>query len=161
MTNVPKKKNKRVSKLKTNTAMKIMEWQQDNATNTSETILGAKIGWRVISEEKGRGVFALRDIKKGEVVEVAPVVPVSKEDVKNNGDAPDGYLLQWDEETEGEEYCMPLGYIMLYNHSSEPTLEIECDMEDYTMTAIATRDIKVGEELTWDYAIDVWFDPSE
>lgn len=144
--------------MKSNTAVKIMEWQQDNTANKCETILGAKIGWRVISEEKGRGVFALRDIRKGEVIEVAPVVTVSKEHVQNNGEAPDGYLLEWDDETEGEEYCMPLGYIMLYNHSSEPTLDIECDMEDYTMTAMAARDVKAGEELTWDYAIDVWFD---
>lgn len=144
--------------MKSNTAMKIMEWQQDNAANNGETILGAKIAWRVISEEKGRGVFALRDIKKGEIIEVAPVVTVSKENVKENGEAPDGYLLEWDEETEGEEYCMPLGYIMLYNHSSNATLEIECDMEEYTMTVKASRNIKAGEELTWNYACDVWFD---
>ncbi len=147
--------------MKSNTARKIVAWQQENVANTPETILGAKIGWRVISDEKGRGVFALRDIKKGEIVEVSPVVTVSKKNVKNNSEAPDGYLLEWDDETEGEEYCMPLGYIMLYNHSSKPTLAIECDMEDYTMTAMAARDIAAGEELTWNYACDVWFEEAE
>ncbi len=147
--------------MKQNTARKMMEWQQDNAANKHETILGASIGWRKISDEKGRGVFALRNIKKGEIIEVAPVVPVSKESVVENGEAPDGYLLEWDGMYENEEYCMPLGYIMLYNHSDKPTMEMESDIEEYTITVKATRDIKVGEELTWNYACDIWFDDAK
>ena len=144
--------------MKSGTARKMMDWQQQTAANKQETILGASVGWRKISDEKGRGVFALRDIKKGEVIEVAPVVTVSKENVIENGEAPDGYLLQWDEDTEGEEFCMPLGYIMLYNHAAEASMEMENDMEEYTITARAARDIKTGEELTWNYACDIWFD---
>jgi SET domain-containing protein len=144
--------------MKSNTAKKMMEWQQQSAANKQETILGAMIGWRATGDDKGRGVFALRDIKKGEVIEIAPVVTVSKANVAENGEAPDGYLLQWDEETEGEEYCMPLGYIMLYNHRDEPTLELENDMDEYTITAKAARNIKAGEELTWNYSCELWFE---
>lgn len=144
--------------MKQNTAKKMMEWQQQNVANNDETMLGAKIGWRKINDEKGRGVFALRDIKKGEIVETAPVITVSKKNVKHNGQAPDGYLLDWDDETEGEEYCMPLGYIMMYNHSKTPNLSLENDMHDYFMTATANRDIKRGEELTWNYNCELWFD---
>ena len=144
--------------MKTNTAKKMMEWQLQNAANKEETILGAAVAWRKISDDKGRGVFALRDIKKGEIIEVAPVVTVSKENVIENGEAPDGYLLQWDEDTEGEEFCMPLGYIMMYNHGSKANMALENDMEDYTITAKAARDIKAGEELTWDYSCEIWFD---
>ncbi len=141
--------------MKSNAALK---WQSQDIANREETLLGAHIVWRKISDEKGRGVFALRDIRKGEVIEVAPVVPVAKENVIENGDAPDGYLLQWDEDTPGEEYAMPLGYVMLYNHNSEPTIAIESDLAEYTMTVKAARDIKIGEELTWNYACDLWFD---
>jgi len=144
--------------MKQNTVKKMMEWQQDNAANKAETILGAKIGWREISEEKGRGVFALRDIKKGEVIEVAPVVPVAKENVIENGEAPDGYLLEWDDEEEGAEYCMPLGYIMLYNHGGDANMDLESNLGEYTITARATRDIKTGEELTWDYSCELWWE---
>jgi hypothetical protein len=92
------------------------------------------------------------------VIEVAPVIPVSKENVIQNGDAPDGYLLDWDGHYENEEHCMPLGYIMLYNHSGEPNVWIEQDADEYTMTVKALRDIKAGEELCWNYNCEIWFD---
>lgn len=133
-------------------------WCVDDAANNGETILGAKIGWRDAGGDKGRGVFALTDIKEGDVIEVAPVIPVSKAAVPDDGSAPDGYLLDWDEEDDNEAHCMPLGYIMLYNHSKEPTMALEADMGEYTMTARAIRDIKKGEELTWNYACELWFD---
>lgn len=138
-------------------AANILAFDSEVADN-GETILGAKIGWRKAQGDKGRGVFALTDISKGDIVEVAPVIPVSKAAVPDDGSAPDGYLLDWDEEDEDEAHCMPLGYIMLYNHSKNPTLELEADMEEYTMTARAARDIKAGEELTWNYACEIWFD---
>lgn len=141
-----------------NNALTKPVWHVEDAANNGETILGAKIGWRDAGGDKGRGVFALSDIKKGEVIEVAPVIPVSKAAVPDDGSAPDGYLLDWDEEDDDEAHCMPLGYIMLYNHSKNPTLELEADMEDYTMTARAARDIKKGEELTWNYSCDIWFE---
>ncbi len=117
--------------MKDSTAKKMMDWQAQTAANTAQTMTGAIVAWREISEDKGRGVFALRDIKKGEVIEVAPVVPVSKNSVVQNGDAPDGYLLEWDGNYEDEEYCMPLGYIMMYNHADEPNLHLEQDYDKY------------------------------
>jgi SET domain-containing protein len=135
-----------------------LKWHSENIANREETILGSDIVWRKISDEKGRGVFAMRDIRKGTVIEISPVVTVAKENVVENGCAPDGYLLQWDEDTPGEEFAMPLGYVMLYNHNSEPTIEIESDLNEYTMTVKAARDLKAGEELTWNYACDLWFE---
>ena len=144
--------------MKTNTAKKVMEWQEKSAANNPQTMMGAMIAWQHISEERGRGVFALIDIKKGQTIETAPVIPVSKENVVESGEAPDGYLLDWDGDHENEEYCMPLGYIMMYNHSDKPNIMLDQDYENYTMTAIALRDIKKGEELCWDYNCEIWFD---
>ena len=145
--------------MKDNTAKKFTDWQPNQAANSPETMTGAMIAWQEISEEKGRGMFALRDFKKGEILEVAPVIPVAKENVVESGEAPDGYLLDWDGNFENEEYCMPLGYIMMYNHSGNPNVHLDQDYEKYTMTATALRDIKKGEELCWDYNIDeLWFD---
>lgn len=126
------------------------------SANDSATFIGAHIGWRNV-KGKGRGVFALRNIAKGSVVEVAPVIVVAHEDVPE-GSPPDGYLLDWEPNVEGQEHCMPLGYIMLYNHSSKPTLYLENDHEEMTITSFAIRDIKAGEELTWDYNCEIWFD---
>lgn len=122
------------------------------------SILGAKIGWRDTGSEKGRGVFALEDIPKGCVIETAAVVPVGTHNIPEDGGAPDGYLLEWDPETEGEEHCLALGYIMLYNHDREANVHLENDYDEMTITTIALRDIRAGEEILWNYACDIWFD---
>lgn len=119
---------------------------------------GSKIGWKDTGTEKGRGVFARQDIAKGEVIEVSPVIIVAEKDVPDDGGAPDGYLLDWEPETEGQEHCMPLGYIMLYNHSKDENLYLENDHDAMTITSYASRDIKAGEELLWDYSCEIWFD---
>jgi uncharacterized protein len=152
------KKSTNLAPGKMTPAEKMMQWQAQTAANKAETIIGAQIAWRHIDDEKGRGVFALRDFKKGEILETAPVIPVAATSIPDDGGAPDGYLLDWDPETEGEEHCMPLGYIMMYNHSSEPNIGLENDMEEYYMTVTALRDIKKGEELCWNYSCDLWFD---
>ena len=130
----------------------------DRAEDDFEAILGAAVTWKHIDDGKGRGVFAARDIKKGEVVETAPVIPVPAANVPEDG-PPDGYLLEWDEDIEGEEHAMALGYIMLYNHGVNPNVHCESDFEKYVITVTALRDIRRGEELTWNYNCELWFDP--
>jgi len=78
------------------------------------------------------------------VIESAPVIVVAASAVPDDGGAPDGYLLDWEPEEEGREHCMPLGY---YNQ--------------YTISSFALRDIKAGEELTWDYSCEIWFDEDD
>lgn len=135
------------------------EAKSETSTNTNEeTVLDAAIDWRGGTGEKGRGVFARRDIAKGEVIERAPVVPMSKDDIPESGGAPDGYVLEWDDETEGEEHALVLGYVMLYNHGENPNLHLDSDYEENTITVTALRDIKAGEELTWNYNCELWFD---
>ena len=131
------------------------------SSNKMYGTMGAKIGWRDMGGEKGRGVFALVDIPKGAIIEVAPVIPVAASAIPEEGGAPDGYLLDWDPEEEGEEHCMVAGYIMMTNHSKDPTLYLENNYEQMTVTSYAIRDIKAGEELTWDYSCDIWFDEDE
>lgn len=139
-------------------ALKVQNWFSTDAANKAETILGAKIAWRHISDEKGNGVFALRDIKQGEVIEVAPVIPMSHADIPESGNAPDGYVLDWDDEDPDEAHALVLGYVMLYNHSKNPNMEMESDLGNYTITVKASRDIKAGEELTWNYDCELWFE---
>lgn len=130
-------------------------------TRTEGYVSGSDIYWKETEAGKGRGVFTARDFKQGEIIEIAPVIPVSKRNVIESGEAPDGYLLDWDGNYEDEEHCMPLGYIMMYNHSATPNIKLEQDFDAYTMTALAVRDIKAGEELCWNYNCDIWFDNEE
>lgn len=130
----------------------------DSAYIPCKGTLGAKIGWRTAGNEKGRGVFALEDISAGTQIEVVPVVPVATHNIPDDGGAPDGYLLDWNTEEEGEEHCLALGYIMLYNHSPEGNVSLENDYEEMTVTSTAMRDIRAGEEILWDYSCEIWFD---
>jgi len=92
-----------------------------------------------------KGVFALKDIKKGEVVNVwHPKKIVNEEDMKTlpedeqNHTTPDGkgnYMVM------GE----PERYV---NHSCNPNTYV------HDKTDIALRDIKKGEEITSDYSIN-------
>ena len=140
---------------------KIIEYQGREIVASEGGVPGAEVRWKESISGRGRGVFAYRDFKEGEIIEVAPVIPVSKRNVKSNGEAPDGYLLDWDGNYEDEEHCMPLGYIMLYNHSNTPNVMLDQDFDAYTMTVIALRDIKSGEELFWNYNCDIWFDEED
>jgi hypothetical protein len=119
---------------------------------------GAKVGWRSAGSYKGRGVFAREALQKGELIECQPAIVVAASDVPDDGGAPDGYLFDWDPETKGQEHCMPLGLIMLYNHSRQPNVRMESDYEEMTISVFALRDIAPGEELLWDYNCEIWFD---
>lgn len=141
--------------MKRNLAYKQPAIEQNNGYG----LRGCPVIWNDVPG-KGRGVFATQPIKKGEIIEVAPVVPVSKKHVPD-GAPPDMYVLDWDEDVKGKEYAMALGYIMLYNHSPDANMELESDLEALTVTAVALRNIKAGEELTWDYGCELWFEAAE
>lgn len=51
------------------------------------------------------------------------------------------------------------GFLMFYNHGDEPNVEFEDGPEPETISVIALRDIAAGEELTYDYDIELWFTP--
>lgn len=139
--------------MKSNFAYKEPAIEQNRSDE--QGLIGSNIVWKSV-KGKGRGVFTNRDIRKGEIVEVAPAVPMAKKHVPDDA-TPDGYVLDWDEDKKGKEYALGLGYIMLYNHSKKPNIEIETDLEEMTFSVTALRDIKKDEELMWDYGIDVWF----
>lgn len=123
-----------------------------------ETVLGGAICWRSV-DGKGRGIFARRLIKQGEVIERAPVIPMGKHNIPDDGGAPDGYVLEWREDEEGAEHALVLGYVMLYNHHDTGNLALESDFDNDMVTVSAARDIQPGEELLWNYNCELWFDP--
>lgn len=133
--------------------------QENTQDDTAqETMLGAAVNWRDVTG-KGRGIFARRLIRKGEVIEISPVVPMAKSAIPEEGGPPDGYVLEWRDDEPAEAYALVLGYIMFYNHGEDPNVHLESDFEDNTVTVTATRDIQPGEEIIWNYNCDLWFDP--
>ena len=67
----------------------------------------------------GRGVFAGRRYRKGEVIEVCPVVPLTRrEEQKCRGGVLDRYFFAWNEP--GFTVAVVLGLGMVYNTSPDP-----------------------------------------
>lgn len=102
------------------------------------------------SPGKGRGVFARRAIKKGEVIEKVPVILLPKETVVGNahGKVLDKYVYWWNKKT----LAVSLGYGSMYNHSFTPNAEYVQGHASITYRAI--RNIKLGEEIQINYQWD-------
>lgn len=98
---------------------------------------------------RGRGVFATRRFAKGEVVETCPTVELADSEITGTLDdyvftsVNDGHVV------------LALGYGMLYNHSANPNLEYVQD-DASTITFLALRSVRAGEELTIDYGAQWW-----
>ena len=106
-------------------------------------------GLAVKRSPHGRGVFATRHFRKGQLVEVCPAVEVPASDVVGRLD---DYV--YDSVKAGDSLIV-LGYGMLYNHSADPNVEYD-QQEPSRITYRALRTIEPGEELTIDYGDDWW-----
>jgi uncharacterized protein len=107
----------------------------------------------------GRGVFAARRFRKGEILERCPVLPVSaRERSVLETTVVGSYLYE-----RGGGAAIALGLGSLLNHSFEPNAACELlDGEDVAVFR-ALRAIESGEEVTILYcdAPDLWFDPCD
>lgn len=109
---------------------------------------------------KGRGVFATRAFRRGEVVEVAPVLvlPPDQQD-RIDGTVLDSYVFAW-----GGTVAIALGFGSIYNHSWSPNLEYRKRLEAGVLEFVAIADVAEGEELTTNYTVsnphraDLWVD---
>ena len=105
--------------------------------------------------EKGRGVFAANPIRKGAIVEAAPVILIPDEDIDwIDKTAIADYYFKWGE----SHFALVLGYGSLYNFSETPNLSFEADLKNQVMIFRAIRSIHKDQELTIHYQCDLWFD---
>jgi SET domain-containing protein len=98
---------------------------------------------------KGRGVFAAADIKKGTVIERAPVLVLPIDEVCHPSGRTrlEGYCFCWGRGT----VALPLGYGALYNHSYVPNARYDDRARAGAKIFTALRDIAKGEEITVSY----------
>ncbi|MDE1191775.1 MAG: SET domain-containing protein [Arachidicoccus sp.] len=112
--------------------------------------------------QKGRGVFATKNIAKGTVIEISPVIVLSVKDraiieqsVLTN------YIFEWGNSK--RKAILALGYISMYNHSYDANCEYEMDYDEDIMTITTVKPVKKGEELCINYngvpdkKDEVWF----
>lgn len=117
------------------------------------------------SGEKGRGVFTNVDLKKNTIIEISPVIVMSKKDRAHiDQTLLHDYIFEWGDQH--NQCCMALGYVPLYNHSYRSNCEYEMNFKKQVITIKTIKAIKAGEELTinyngdWNNAKPVWFDVS-
>jgi len=103
---------------------------------------------------KGRGVFAARVFKKGEIVEKSPILIIDRP----FAELPDelkyvafGWPFYPDTPNA---FALVLGYDSLYNHNSPSSLWNHADTSSTHMQYVAVRDIEVNEELTINYNLN-------
>ncbi|MBM6616588.1 SET domain-containing protein [Bacillus suaedaesalsae] len=102
--------------------------------------------------EFNRGVFATQDLKKGQLIHIAPVIPYPNEQHQHiEKTLLEDYVFEY-----GINHCaLLLGYGMLFNHSYEPNAYYEIKFENHSFEFFAYRDIKAGEEVFINYNGDV------
>lgn len=97
----------------------------------------------------GRGVFATKDFKKGEIVERAPVINLTPKERKHcEKTILAFYMYPW---RSTRSAAIVLGYGSIYNHSFEPNADWVQDFAKDEMIYTAIRDIKAGEEIVINY----------
>jgi len=113
---------------------------------------------------KGRGVFARRLIRQGEMIERVPMLVLTAEEFEDRlaGTSLANYCFAWSRGT----MALALGYGSLYNHSFRPNARYD-DVGPQTKEFTAMRDIAPGEEIRVNYNGEptsraaVWFEVLE
>lgn len=101
---------------------------------------------------RGRCVFAARDIAKGTLLLADPVIQVPGDESDHMDKTVVGrYVFQWNEE---DDIAVVLGLGSLINHGLPENVALVSNYADQTMEFYATRDIKAGDELVYDYGHD-------
>ncbi len=101
---------------------------------------------------RGRGVFALRDFRKGELIEACPVVPMPARDFALiQRTAIYHYPYEWGDDPEKDSHALVLGLGGIYNHSYDPNARYVRDLRRGVMKYVALRAIRAGEEITINY----------
>ena len=113
--------------------------------------------------DKGRGVYTTEKIEAGTVVEVAPVLVLSKKERKIIEQTKlYHYIFEWGKSL--KKGALAFGYMSMYNHSYNANCEYEMDYDDSIMTVRTVRAVKKGDELSINYnavpddPTPVWFD---
>jgi SET domain-containing protein len=101
----------------------------------------------------GRGVFAGRAFRAGEVIEVCPVIPlpVGTDEAALPGELP-RYIFKWGNGDEA--LAIVLGYGSIYNHSTDPNAYFAPRTARREMVFRAARRIAAGEQILVDYGWD-------
>lgn len=95
-----------------------------------------------------RGIFATQKIKKGETIEVCPIILLKDEVPKLKKSELYHYYFLWGNQSD---VAIALGFGSIYNHSYKPNATYEKHLKARTIEFIALESIDKGEEITINY----------
>ncbi len=95
----------------------------------------------------GLGVFAAKNIKKEEIIEVAPILVLEFSDfIDTKWNLLFEYYFWMDDYV-----ALALGFASMYNHSKDPNCKYELNKIKKTITFTAMKNIKKDEEIYFNY----------
>ena len=101
------------------------------------------------TRKKGRGVFALKNFKEGEIVESCPVITLTPKERKYcEKTILNFYIYPW---KSLKSAAVVLGYGSIYNHSFTPNADWVQNFKTNSMVYTAIAPIKKDEEITVNY----------
>ena len=109
---------------------------------------------KFISETKGKGAFAKKDIKKDTVIDIANVVLIPNKDYRKIKKTQlYNYCYIWEDPHHKPAFknAITLSISQFINHSYAPNLQYFYDYKNRAIEYMAIQDIKNGEELTVNY----------
>lgn len=108
---------------------------------------------RYISEEKGKGAFAKKFIKKKTIIDVANVILIPNKDYnKIRKTVLYDYCYIWgDSKKPGFKNAITLSISQFINHSFKPNIKYLYDYKNKAIEFSAIKDIEEGEEITVNY----------
>jgi len=109
---------------------------------------------KFISEKKGKGAFAKKDIKKDTVIDIANVVLIPNKDYRKiKKTYLYNYCYIWEDPKLKPAFknAITLSVSQFINHSYNPNLRYLYDYKNKAIEYTAIQDIKKGEELTVNY----------
>lgn len=99
----------------------------------------------------GRGVYATKNIKSGEVIESSPVVILdSWESDRITSTVINRYVFAWKNIS-----ALALGFGSIFNHSEDNNVSYRCNYKKNTIDFKTIRDIKKDDQLFIDYGYEV------
>ncbi len=115
------------------------------------------------SGAKGWGIFSTQWIEDDQIIEVSPVIILSRKDRKLIDQTKlHDYIFEWGEDTQLS--AMAMGYVPIYNHACPSNAEYIMSIEQGLITIQTVRRIEPEAEIFINYQGDfdnaeaVWFD---
>lgn len=103
------------------------------------------------TKKYGRGLYSTKNIKKGDIVEISPIVVLDKYEAQKITDTLlNVYVFEWSKEGS----ALALGKGGLFNHSRTSNISYMNSFRTKEIFFIATKNIKKGTQLFIDYGYD-------